>query len=926
MPFSLPSLRRITATARALWLGLGLSIVAIAPAAASSITIVRSDDNDGYWREIEQRLQSADVSYQTLDWDDIREANDLDSDDIVFLPNLEDVSRRQAAALELWLARGGRAIVSGAFADDASRRVREELRTLIGMQWLDELPSPAAMRLLSTNCDRDPACRTAWMPADALDRIPEGGILSLSGADSQAAAAWQMAGSATAVGVSPQITFLAWEWGSDDRNLEADVAWLKAAVRRSEELSPRDITAGDTPSTGMASEPPIDWAQPLDRDRPIVITDTTADPDTPPTRPAPIRTEPNDRPSARPQPRPPTSPQASQRPFIAVQPTQTGDNLTGLRVAPAGLNVERGNARISRIEALKMQRELAELIGRVQSATRTAQAIGGLDAARIAREAETDELLVAALPESPIALAATDDALDRARATLEAFPGLVDAGNYSEARDRWLDARASLLDSYPDNTQRAQPEIRAIWLDRGTIVEAGSRAGLERLFDRFEAMGITIVYFETINAGYPVYPSIITRQNPLTRGWDPLEAAVDLAKEREMELHAWVWAFAVGNQRHNEIVGDPVDYPGPVLDNNPDWANRDDRERVRHQSSRKTFLDPANPSARWHVIRHLDEIVNNYDVDGIQLDYIRYPFQDPGAERTYGYGTAAREQFIEQTGVDPLDISPSDRELWAQWTQFRVDSVTTFVREVREWIDTRRDGLTLSTAVFAYSTHERIHKLQQHWEAWIAEGIVDQVVLMSYAQDTNRLQSLVTPLVSEPSGIPIVPSIRLHDLEQSNVTDQIQAIRDLPTIGYSLFAAAALSPEVERMLQQTQGEASRLLPERAPFEMARDRYRLLIEEWDNMVQSGELWIDDEAMLQWRGRTLMLSEALDLLVESPTAENLALVRSVLTDYRAEFGGWLSLQGLSDRYQLQTWENRLTTMAILLDYGERLGFVR
>ena len=60
MPFSLPSLRRITATARALWLGLGLSIVAIAPAAASSITIVRSDDNDGYWREIEQRLQSAD--------------------------------------------------------------------------------------------------------------------------------------------------------------------------------------------------------------------------------------------------------------------------------------------------------------------------------------------------------------------------------------------------------------------------------------------------------------------------------------------------------------------------------------------------------------------------------------------------------------------------------------------------------------------------------------------------------------------------------------------------------------------------------------------------------------------------------------------------------------------------------------------------
>ncbi|NJN62559.1 MAG: family 10 glycosylhydrolase [Coleofasciculaceae cyanobacterium RL_1_1] len=165
--------------------------------------------------------------------------------------------------------------------------------------------------------------------------------------------------------------------------------------------------------------------------------------------------------------------------------------------------------------------------------------------------------------------------------------------------------------------------------------------------------------FETINAGYPVYPSTITRQNPLTRGWDPLQAAVELAHARNMELHAWVWAFAVGNEAHNVIVGDPIDYPGPVLAAHPEWANRDDQERVRHQGSRKTFLDPANPEARWFVIRQLDEIVNNYDVDGIQLDYIRYPFQDPGAERTYGYGSAGREQFEALTGVDPLTISPA---------------------------------------------------------------------------------------------------------------------------------------------------------------------------------------------------------------------------------------------------------------------------
>jgi uncharacterized lipoprotein YddW (UPF0748 family) len=539
------------------------------------------------------------------------------------------------------------------------------------------------------------------------------------------------------------------------------------------------------------------------------------------------------------------------------------------------------------------------------------------------RSREYREYIVALAPDQAINLGATASVIDQARATLAEFPGLVAAGNYREARDRWIDARLALLDSYPDDRQRAQPEIRAIWLDRGTIVEAGSPAGLERLFDRLDAMGITTVFFETINAGYPIYPSAITRQNPLTRGWDPLEAAVELAHDRNMELHAWVWAFAVGNARHNEIVGDPIDYPGPVLEAHPEWANRNDEGQVRDQS-RKTFLDPANPEARWFVIRELDEIVTNYDVDGIQLDYIRYPFQDPGAERTYGYGVAGREQFEALTGVDPLTISPRDRDLWAQWTQFRVDNVTTFVREVREWIDSRRPGLTLSTAVFAFSTHDRIHKLQQHWEAWIEEGIIDQVVLMSYAADTNRLQSLVSPLLANPSPIPIIPSVRLHDIDRTNVTDQLQALRDLPTMGYALFATAALSNEVEQMLQQTQGDASEILPERAPFEMARQRYELLQNEWELALRSGNLWIEDEELLQWRGRTLMLSEALALVAQSPNAANLAIAQTTLQDYRVDFDAWLRFQGLRDRYQVQTWRNRLLSLEILLNYGDRLGF--
>ncbi|NEQ63802.1 MAG: hypothetical protein F6K53_43515, partial [Moorea sp. SIO4A1] len=42
-------------------------------------------------------------------------------------------------------------------------------------------------------------------------------------------------------------------------------------------------------------------------------------------------------------------------------------------------------------------------------------------------------------------------------------------------------------------------------------------------------------------------------------GWDPLKAAVKLAHERGMELHAWVWMFAAANQRHNAVLDQPAD-------------------------------------------------------------------------------------------------------------------------------------------------------------------------------------------------------------------------------------------------------------------------------------------------------------------------------------------------------------------------------
>ncbi|MEL7494566.1 MAG: family 10 glycosylhydrolase [Cyanobacteria bacterium J06554_11] len=355
----------------------------------------------------------------------------------------------------------------------------------------------------------------------------------------------------------------------------------------------------------------------------------------------------------------------------------------------------------------------------------------------------------------------------------------------------------------------SEPEIRSIWLDRETIVNAGSPEGLAPIFDRFYAAGINTVFVETVNAGYPIYPSSVApEQNPLTHGWDPLQAAIELGQDYNIEVHAWVWLFAAGNQDHNRILGQHESYPGPLLSARPDWAGFDNRGNLIIPGQNKPFLDPANPEVRQYLLDLLSEIATHYDVDGIQFDYVRYPFQNPAGNYTFGYGTAAREQFHQLTGVDPITLRPQNggdprlARLWSQWTDFRIQQISTFVSTAARQLRNQRPDLTLSAAVFADNTYKRQHDLQQDWEDWADQGLVDWIVLMSYANSTERFAELIRPWVLESSfhTTQVIPGIRLLNLPTSEAFNQIQMLRELPVNGYALFAADNLDGEVQSML------------------------------------------------------------------------------------------------------------------------------
>lgn len=517
-------------------------------------------------------------------------------------------------------------------------------------------------------------------------------------------------------------------------------------------------------------------------------------------------------------------------------------------------------------------------------------------------------------------------ALQLATKGRQKFNYLVEQQHYQAAREEWAAAQKILWSNYPQSQLVAQSEIRAMWFDRGTIVKAKSENDLIEIFDQMAIAGINTVFFETLNSSYTIYPSqIAPQQNPLTKGWDPLKAAVKLAHERDMELHAWIWTFAAANERHNEILNLPRYYLGPVLSQRPQWAMTDQQGNYFNVNSGKVFFDPANREVRAYLQALIAEITSNYEVDGIHLDYIRYPFPSSSGQITYGYSNVAREQFRRETGYDPLRLNPGD-PLWPQWVDFRTKQVDTFVAQVDQQLKQINPKLILSTAVFPMPQRDRLNKIQQGWETWVKEDWIDMLVPMTYAQDAEQLNSLTTTLLREftPKKALLLPGIRLLNMSEVVALDQMQLLRGLPTEGYSLFAAENLNSSLATIFNQTQGDklsTSQQLPHREPFQATLSRYRSLQQEWNFFLTTYPGATDDQNLLEWGQQADRFGEELQTFIDQPTNKNLLSVQLAQGSLRQKFSAWVRQTKNIDPYQAQVWQNRLNTLDRLLSYGAR-----
>ncbi|MGP3779768.1 glycoside hydrolase family 10 protein [Halanaerobium saccharolyticum] len=374
-------------------------------------------------------------------------------------------------------------------------------------------------------------------------------------------------------------------------------------------------------------------------------------------------------------------------------------------------------------------------------------------------------------------------------------------------------------------------QLRAFWLDSGTFAELKGRAGVEAFLDLAAEANFNAIFPETFYKGMTVVPtSELMVQDPGFKSWqeDPLQVLIEAAEKRGIEVHAWVWVF-------NENTAGK---PGRILRENPDWANKNKAGEIvsYHNSS---WLSPANSEVKKYLQQRYQYLVKNYDLDGINLDYIRFPEEFRGS---FGYDNSTVEAFKDKHNLDPFKIESGSRDA-ALWNQFRENLITEMVRESAEIMRQLDPELLISADVIPGREEARFRALQ-NWSLWLEEGYLDFVLPMTY---TENLFSELSSWIKEDREIikkPLYAGISVFKLSSAQVVEQMREINKINPNGFSLFAAAHLKKEDFESLAAGIFSKKAVLPHQNRKESLAEMQDFILQRLNIIKEAGKINNDD----------------------------------------------------------------------------------
>ena len=210
------------------------------------------------------------------------------------------------------------------------------------------------------------------------------------------------------------------------------------------------------------------------------------------------------------------------------------------------------------------------------------------------------------------------------------------------------------------------------------------------------------------------------------------------------------------------------------------------------------YTSPIHPAAAAHAASVIAELVTKYAVDGVHLDYVRYP------NETFDYSLSALEQFkavllpgltarerqeaAAREVLDPLAYPTLFRD---RWDDFRRARLTALVTRIRTAVRTARPDIVVSAAVVPDAQQAFASRLQD-WRTWIDQSLIDILCPMAYTAEAGVFEQQVAAATAYAAGRPVWAGIGAYRLTTTQTLQHIAAASRLGTAGIILFSYDAL--------------------------------------------------------------------------------------------------------------------------------------
>jgi uncharacterized lipoprotein YddW (UPF0748 family) len=359
-------------------------------------------------------------------------------------------------------------------------------------------------------------------------------------------------------------------------------------------------------------------------------------------------------------------------------------------------------------------------------------------------------------------------------------------GSYDRVMESAEAAHDSLVRAYLAAVESPPREGRAVWNHSGTGAFPDDPDSWNRSAKLLAQNGFNMVFPNMLWGGLAHYPSnVLPRSVTYRRFGDQVERCCAAAKQWGIEVHVWKVNFNLTNAPKGFV----------------EKLRRKGRTQVSVKGEPSDWLCPSNPENRKLELDSLLEVTRKYPIDGLHLDYIRYP------GREYCYCDGCRQRFEAASGRQvvnwPKDCFSGDRK--DEYNEWRCRQITELVKAVSREGKRIRPGLKISAAVFGSYPGCR-ESVAQDWPAWVKAGYLDFVCPMDYSADETEFSSLVRSQMKLIGGrVPLYAGIGATAtgirLTPDQVASQIIAARALGASGFSIFnfspqTAAAIVPAV----------------------------------------------------------------------------------------------------------------------------------